>query len=426
MRGPEKNANRETTSGRHRGRPSIEVPDMGSSLHSEVGDVSQHPKRLRHGPGLYVHIPFCDGKCPYCAFYSVRATAEAIDSYLNALERECAWWKARMPGFRPQTLYLGGGTPSILSLAQWERLFGFLRATGFTASVKEWSCEVNPVGATSEKLRLLRDSGVNRISLGAQSFDDDILTRLGRRHSVADVRSACVEIRRAGFTNWGLDLMACTPGVSLGRWERVVQRALAERPAHLSVYALTIEEGSRLPAIWQQTGETPMDERMELRHLHRARSLLESAGFERYEISNYARPGRACRHNLDCWEGADYLGLGPAASSRMGLHRWTTGADLGQYCTAWRSGHQPPVQAENRTPSEAAQDDLVFGLRMRRGVSLGSLVRRYELDSARLTVWRSTCERLARLGLMEQGGAYWRLTRRGQDVADAVALEFMD
>jgi oxygen-independent coproporphyrinogen-3 oxidase len=383
-------------------------------------------KRPDHGPGLYVHIPFCDGKCPYCAFYSIRATAAAIDSYLNAMERECAWWRTRLPAFQPKTIYLGGGTPSILSVAQLERLFGLLHAAGFTASVKEWSCEVNPVGATSEKLNLLRDSGVNRISLGSQSFDDDILKRLGRRHSVADVVSACAEVRRAGFTNWGLDLMACTPGVSLGRWERVVQRALAERPAHLSVYALTIEEGSRLPAIWQKTGVTAMDERMELRHLHRARSLLESAGFERYEISNYARTGRACRHNLDCWEGADYLGLGPAASSRLGLHRWTTVADLGSYCDAWQAGHPAPVQTEDRTASEAAQDDLIFGLRMRRGIRLGSLERRYGLDPTRRSAWRATGERLARLGLMERSGAYWRLTRRGQDVADAVAIEFMD
>ncbi len=394
--------------------------------HSDVCEVLPPPKSLRNGPGLYLHIPFCDGKCPYCAFYSVRATADAIDSYLNALERECAWWQTRLPHFRPQTIYLGGGTPSILSVAQLERLFKLLHATGFTASVKEWSCEVNPVGATSEKLRLLRDSGVNRISLGSQSFDDDILKRLGRRHSVADVVSACAEIRRAGFTNWGLDLMACTPGVSLGRWERVVKRALVENPTHLSVYALTIEEGSRLPAIWQKTGVTAMDERMELRHLHRARSLVESAGFERYEISNYARPGRACRHNLDCWEGADYLGLGPAASSRMGLRRWTTEADLGSYCAAWLAGHPPSAQTEDRTPSEAAQDDLIFGLRMRRGVRLGNLARRYELDPARGAAWRSTGARLTRLGLMERSGAYWRLTRRGQDVADAVAIEFMD
>jgi oxygen-independent coproporphyrinogen III oxidase len=311
-------------------------------------------------------------------------------------------------------------------MAQTVRLFGVLHGTGFPASVREWSCEVNPVGATPEKLRLLRKAGVNRISLGSQSFDDDILKRLGRRHTVADVLAACAEIRQAGFTNWGLDLMACTPGVSLGRWEKVVRQALAEHPAHLSVYALTIEEGSRLPEIWRRTGEIPMDERMELRHLHRARSLLESAGYERYEISNYARPGRACRHNLDCWEGADYLGLGPAASSRMGLRRWTTESDLGAYCDAWLAGHPPAVQTEDRTPVGAAQDDLIFGLRMRRGVRLGSLARRPGLPPALLPRWRAVAARLTRLGMMERRGAYWRLTARGRNVADAVAVEFME
>lgn len=382
--------------------------------------------RTLYGPGWYVHIPFCDGKCPYCAFYSVRATDGAIDAYLNALERECAWWRARQPDFRPRTIYIGGGTPSLLSPVQLARLFNLLHSTGFVSRVAEWSCEVNPTGATAEKLSLLRDAGVNRISLGAQSFDDDVLRRLGRRHTVAEVRTACAQIRAAGFRNWGLDLIACTPGVSLRRWEGIIRQALAVHPPHISVYALTVEEGSRLPALWRDSGETPLDERLELRHLHRARDILESAGYARYEISNYARPGRACRHNLACWDGADYLGMGPAAASRQGLCRWTNPADIKAYCAAWERGHPPARESEERTPLGAAQDDLVFGLRMRRGVQWGTVARRYGLGPDAARRWTDIGKRLTRVGVMERCGAYWRLTRRGQDVADAVALEFMD
>jgi len=383
-------------------------------------------KAVRPPRGLYLHIPFCDGKCPYCAFYSVRAEAARIDRYLAALERECAEWRRRLPEFRPRTIYWGGGTPSLLPAPALDRLLRMFQTAGLTAEVEEWTVEMNPAGATADRLRRLREAGVNRISLGAQSFDEAILRRLGRRHSVAEVLAACAEIRRAGFRNWGLDLIACVPGVTVGRWTRVLQAAVAQRPAHLSVYALTVEEGSRLPALWRRRGERPMDERMELRHLDRAHRVLAASGYERYEISNYARPGRACRHNRDCWEGADYLGWGPAAASRLGLRRWTAAPDWEAYCEAWLAGRQPPGESDDRSPAGAAQDDLVFGLRMTRGVRLGALVRRHGLDRACAVRWRATAIRLARLGLMERRGAYWRLTARGRNVADAVAVEFME
>ncbi|MBU1856095.1 MAG: radical SAM family heme chaperone HemW, partial [Verrucomicrobia bacterium] len=284
--------------------------------------------------GLYVHVPFCDGKCAYCAFYSVGYKPALADRYLNSLECELA---ASLP-LAPETIYIGGGTPSVLSARQIDRLCRLLQTQVDTCRLVEWSVEINPGSVDAEKAAVLAAAGVNRVSLGAQSFDDRILKTLGRRHSAADTVKAVTILRAAGIANIGLDLIACVPGCARALWRKTLRQAVALAPKHVSVYALTNEEGTRLNRLLGQGSAALLSDEAQLAMLDLAETELiqaesgqaESgqaglglAGFERYEISNYARSGFKCRHNVACWRGEQYVGLGPAAASHVGLKRWT-------------------------------------------------------------------------------------------------------
>ncbi|MBI3986568.1 MAG: radical SAM family heme chaperone HemW [Lentisphaerae bacterium] len=372
--------------------------------------MNAEPDNPSHYQGLYIHIPFCDGKCDYCAFYSIRYEPAIADRFLAALEAELT--AAGVP--RPVTLFMGGGTPTALSLEQLNRLCALIHRLVERSRLVEWTVEANPGSLTREKLEVLTGAGVNRISLGAQAFDDRVLRRLGRRHSVEDALKAVALVREQGIRNLGLDLMACIPGVSASEWDATVKTALALKPEHLSVYALTPEEGTVVQKQIAAARLIVLSDDEQLERLDRAEALLEEEGYERYEISNYARPGFECRHNVSCWRSEDYAGFGPAASSRLGLRRWTNRPAVEDYIQALARGERPPREEETVTPEQQAVERLVFGLRMKEGVTVG--------DSASAEV---TLGRLENEGLVERGADRWRLTRRGRHLADHVAVELM-
>jgi oxygen-independent coproporphyrinogen-3 oxidase len=372
--------------------------------------------------GLYIHVPFCDGKCAYCAFYSVPYTPEAADNWLRALEVERNLTLGGRPGFAPRTVYFGGGTPTLLSRSQMDRL---LDLSG-VAQAEEWTVEANPGSVEAEYLRRLAARGVNRISLGVQSLDDRTLVFLGRRHTVADTHAAVAAIHAAGLANWGLDLIACVPGVSRRQWDKTLAEALALEPSHISVYALTSEEGSALARRVADGGVRLLDDEEQLAMLAAAEEKLGGAGFVRYEISNYARPGRECLHNLSCWRGENYIGLGCAAASRVGGRRWTNSSGLKSYVEALGAGQLPPRETEELSPSTDGFERLVFGLRLAEGVSLEAVLRATGLENSPVaTIWNRTLERLRGEGLLTREDGRWKLTRRGFEVADHVAVELV-
>lgn len=372
--------------------------------------------------GLYVHVPFCDGKCDYCAFYSVPWRADAVDDWLTALRQEYRLAVEQWGPLAPDTVYFGGGTPTLLAAPQLDRLLDLLRGWQGT----EWTVEANPGSLTTDKLRLLREAGVNRISLGAQSLNDRVLAFLGRRHTAADIRLAAEAIRKAGFENWGLDLMACVPGVDRSLWQQTLHQALALEPQHVSVYALTSEEGSGLAARITTRAVSLLDDDDQLTMLADAEHRLSQAGFARYEISNYARPGYACRHHQACWRGRNYLGLGCAAASRIGPRRWSNRPDLTGYIQALRTGHLPPRDEETLSAITDAAERLVFGLRMAEGICLEAIIKTTGLTGSPVAdTWRSTLGHLAADGLLTYAEGHWRLTARGRDLADHVAVELM-
>lgn len=377
--------------------------------------------------GLYVHVPFCDGKCRYCAFYSVPFEAGLAARFVRAVRRELSAELEAAGPLRLQTVYFGGGTPTLLGSALAADLCDAVRAIAGPAGDRaaEWSVECNPGSADPALLGTLARAGVNRISIGAQSFDDAVLGRLGRRHRAADIGRTVRAARAAGFRNLGLDLIACVPGVAPGDWRATLDAACALEPEHVSVYALTVEEGSRLGREAGAGRFRPLEPDEELERLGEAESRLGAAGYARYEISNYARPGCECRHNQACWRGERYLGLGPAAASHVGMERSTNDADLAAYLDAVERGGRPRRESETLSPDQKAGELLVFGLRMAEGVDPASVAARTARDAAALGRWQAVFERLGRDGLVERAGARWKLTARGRELADSIGSELL-
>ena len=364
---------------------------------------------IRH---LYVHTPFCAKVCPYCAFYVHQGGVAAQREFVTALREE---WKRAAGEFHLalETIYFGGGTPSILSAELFTELVSSWRESPSYRPPQEFTLEVNPATVTPEKAAAWRAAGVNRISLGAQSFDAEMLKLLGRQHAPGDIAETCALLREHGFTNINIDLMFALPGQPESAWDDTLSAALACGPQHISAYALTYEEDT--PFFTQlQRGEFRQDEEREIAMFTRTRETLGTAGFVDYEISNFAQPGFESRHNLAYWRGADYLGLGPSAVSTIGAKRWRNVSDTKAYVERIARGESLREEVEELDAAVRRKERIMFGLRMREGVAreafAGQKKRLRELESDGLA--------------FEEAGRI-RLTPRGQLVADSVAAIFV-
>jgi oxygen-independent coproporphyrinogen-3 oxidase len=373
---------------------------------------------MRH---IYVHVPFCDGKCSYCGFYSKIGSDAEIGSYLRCLEKEMDLVFGGNGCATPETVYFGGGTPSILGSAHLERLCSLLLNRISTSELVEWTIEANPGTLTAGKLRVLKNAGVNRVSIGVQSLDDDVLRQIGRRHNAADLASTVDLLRSHGMDNISLDLIAGLPGVDSAKWRQTLKRTVAFQPAHLSVYALNIEHGSEFGRRVLAGDLKPPDDDSVIEALDETEQILEPAGYAHYETSNYALPSRECRHNLAYWRGKDYIGFGPAASSRIGLKRWTNVPDFGGYLAALDRDHLPPREEEVVSPKTDAAERLMFAFRLSEGVD----IRAFSTDEKLLSEWNSTLTKLAAEELVEQRGARWVPTKLGRLMADRIAAGFV-
>ncbi len=374
---------------------------------------------------LYIHVPYCDGKCLYCAFYSIRGATGERDAYADLPGLELERVLAEGVSVAPETVYFGGGTPSVLGSDGLRRLTAGLRRRVSFGAVVEWTVEVTPPTASDAVLGALCEMGVNRISMGVQCLDDRTLRALGRRHGAAEAEAAARRIRAVGFANVGLDLIAGLPGLDEQTWGETLARTLALDPAHVSVYALSVEPGSGLARQVERGLSLPGEEEG-LAALQQAEAALTAAGLARYEISNYARPGRACLHNLACWRGEDYLGLGPAAASRIGLMRRTHAADAAAYRAVITSGSKPPTVEVTLSPADDATERFVFSLRLAEGGSPRSHAERWSAAEPNVAAWERRLDGLARNGITEAiGPGRWRLTARGREVADAVGRELL-
>ena len=373
------------------------------------------------GHGLYLHIPFCHQRCHFCAFYLDIHQANAAALFLSALLTEMRLYgEQRVFAGRPlQSIYFGGGTPTTLSPAQLTTLLTTARALFDVAHEAEITLEAHPESVTPEGLSQLREAGFTRISFGAESMDQQELARIGRPGSTLSTTDAVTAARKAGFTNINLDLMYGLPGQTLETWVASIRAVCRLFPTHLSCYALTIEDGTALRTAIQR-GRTPApDEDLQNEMEDLAEEILKQAGYDRYEISNYSRPGFASRHNCLHWTGGEYLGLGPSAQSYVRGRRFGNVSNLTVYNQALGNGTLPVAESAQLRPIEDTTERIVFGLRMTDGISLA--------DTGALScgeLIRKVHELIGEV-LLEWNGERVRLTPRGRRYADSVALALL-
>ncbi|MGE4285263.1 MAG: radical SAM family heme chaperone HemW [Phycisphaerae bacterium] len=365
--------------------------------------------------GLYVHIPFCRSKCGYCGFYSIAgASGELQAAYIVALERELNFLSLDLSSLR--TIYVGGGSPSLLSEANLAKLLQLLARY---SDIEEYSFELNPEQVTGEKLRLLKDCGVNRLSFGAQSFNEKNRFVLGRAGAVEHIYNALELARRAGFENLSLDVIAGAPGMGAAELLCDLQNAVKLEPKHISCYSLSVEENTPLERALRSGQCRLLDEEQQRECYLLAHEFLEDAGFRRYEVSNYAFRGFECRHNMLYWTGREYLGTGASAGSFFDLTRRQNVADVHGYIESAGVA----FVSEKITAQDYAWQTAVLMLRLSKGVCCRDYHEITGFDFA--AVFSEQIEKNITAGLMEQAGESYRLTGAGMLLANLISEDFV-
>ena len=359
---------------------------------------------------LYIHIPFCPNICPYCAFYKESAGRERVERFLDAVLEET---RLHSPSLRPKTIFFGGGTPSALSIPQFERLLSGLHSILDLSAIQEWTIEMNPATVAPDKALLLREAGINRVSMGVQSWDDAVLRSLGRTHDADKAEESYRILRKSGFENVSIDLIFGVPGQSLDSWRDSLERSLRLAPQHLSAYGLTYEEDTEF---FRKLGRGEMlpDEGLEADQFELAAELLGTAGYRQYEVSNYSLPGRESLHNAAYWSGKDYLGLGPSAFSTVGGRRWRNIRETGLYSESTLDGKTAVDFEEDISPEMRRRERAAFGMRTLEG-----------LPVAEAGTWLEELSGLDKEGLVTMERDRWVLTHRGRMLADTVAEIFV-
>jgi oxygen-independent coproporphyrinogen-3 oxidase len=362
--------------------------------------------------GLYIHIPFCEQRCYYCAFTVAVSPASTFKPYADRLIREI-----ELSGYvdEPRTIYLGGGTPSLIPSELLARILSAVR----TANAEEISIEVNPGTLSLEKVRQYRELGITRLSLGAQSLEDEDLHRAGRLHKADAVHSDYELLRREGFDNINLDLIAGLPNQQFETWCRNLDGVLALRPEHISIYMLDHEERSAWAAL-----PPGVPEESDFAEFYvEAENRLESAGYAHYEISNWALPGRECKHNVGYWTGIPYRGFGVGSHSYDGVSRFWNTTSLADYAASLDSGALPVLGEEKLTTTLRLEEAFMLGLRQARGLDAGAVVNQLGIEYP--SGWHLRVEQLQEAGWIQFDGTILQLTAKGRLAANSVIEELI-
>ncbi|WPD23809.1 MAG: radical SAM family heme chaperone HemW [Candidatus Electrothrix scaldis] len=375
--------------------------------------------------GLYFHIPFCLQKCPYCSFYSLAGRTDLHARYAQALITQlCSCVEVYQGQLRPLTsIFFGGGTPTLLSPEILAELLAECLTRYPCIDEAEISIEVNPATVDAVGLAHLRRAGFNRLSIGVQSLNDTELCQLGRPHTVTDAVQTVQWAREAGFDNINLDLMYGLPGQKVEAWQTTLEQALSLRPEHLSIYELTLEEGTPFFRQYAQGLFSLPEEEAVLLMLEETQQLLHQAGLQHYEISNYARPGRQCQHNINYWQNGEYLGFGAGAVAFLAGTRYTALADVEQFCLYMEQSKEVWAEQEQLDPEASFRETVIMGLRMTAGLSLAELEDRFGFDAE--DYYGETLERLLRQGLLRIVQGYLQFTAEGLLLANAVMAELV-
>ncbi len=400
-------------------------------LHESVTPAVQSPVT-----SLYVHVPFCAHKCEYCAFYSKLPSGDLVSRYVDALVSEL---EMVAPDLRPNTVSFGGGTPSLLNLSQWRQILEAMERLNLLGA-DEWTVECNPATVSTDKANLLHEFGVNRVSMGVQSMNTDLLERLGRIHSREQVFKSYDILRGAGFENINLDLMFGIPGQTMEIWRETLREIIGLETEHLSCYEVIYEEDTPLFA-QLQAGKFDVNEDLVEAMYEELVDTVEARGFRQYEIANFARddgdgtsatesaarhdylPSRACRHNVNYWRGGSFYGLGPSATGYVRGVRTKNWSNTQMYCEELEKGKRAHEFHEELSPRSRAGETAAFGLRMNAGWSFAEFtgVTGHDLRGE----WAEDMRILAteKMATMEEDGI--RLTRQGLRFADSAAEKFL-
>jgi oxygen-independent coproporphyrinogen-3 oxidase len=375
--------------------------------------------------GLYIHVPFCLKKCSYCDFVSYVYEPALAREYRTALIKEMELYSKRLPAGdkEVETLFIGGGTPTCLSTDDLVTILESCHYHFHLLPGAEISMEANTGTVDVEKLLAAHRAGVNRLSLGVQACQKRLLKLLGRIHSFSDAVEAVQAARQAGFINFSMDLIFGIPGQEPEEWRYCLEQVTVLAPTHISTYGLQLEEDTPL---WQemQAGKIePCSEEVELKMYEQAMEMLKTAGFEHYEISNFALPGYQCRHNLRYWHNLPYLGLGPAAYSYLDHKRFNNEVSPGKYVHRIMTGELAVVEPEELPLCTSMAETMILGLRLLEGLDLNAFAARFGRQVEE--VFAGQIRRLLELGLVEFGEGVLRLTHKGLPVANRVFVEFV-
>ncbi len=389
---------------------------------------------------LYLHFPFCKRKCFYCDFVSGPENAETVAAYCLALQKEIRLAGEKYAGAKVSSVFLGGGTPSVVPFREMAEVLGTLRACFDLLPGAEFTAEANPGTLEADWLQTAMRYGLNRLSLGVQAAQDGLLRGIGRIHTFAQAKSAVRLARSCGINNLNLDLMFGLPGQTLEAYRESMEATVALAPEHVSAYSLILEEGTPLESMVEQGRALLPDEEETAEMYEQGARWLAGAGYERYEISNFARPGHACRHNLGYWQGAWYLGLGAAAHSMLppdadeaaggaARVRRANTSDLRRYIAAMQTDGEAVAQRTPISAQEAMFETMMLGLRMTEGVSERAFLERHGM--ALTARYGGPLERLVREGLGQWLGATpghrrFALTARGLEMQNAALLRLME
>ncbi|MBN2843935.1 MAG: radical SAM family heme chaperone HemW [Sedimentisphaerales bacterium] len=377
-------------------------------------------------PSFYFHIPFCKSKCNYCAFYStIPDSVQQIDMLLNAelseLERYTSYFTGNIP-----SIYIGGGTPSAIT----EDLPDFIRNILSTFQDKalitsntEFTVEINPGDVTPCLFKYLIDYGVNRISIGAQSFSENELKLMGRRHCVDDIYGAVKLCQSIGFKNISLDLICSLPGQTLTDWQNNLYNALELNPSHISVYSLSWEPGTRFQQLRDSGKLIQCDDALDREMYYLTIDTLSNAGIYQYEISNFARPGKESLHNLRYWDDLDYIGIGPSAGSHNGNTRWTNIDNISEYIIRMKDGKYGFDQKDIISVEDTVRQAAILALRKTAGINITEFQKRFNLSP--LDYFANAIARNVEKGYLESDGNHIGLTRNGLSFYDLVAQDFI-
>jgi oxygen-independent coproporphyrinogen-3 oxidase len=373
---------------------------------------------------LYIHIPFCHQICHYCDFNKVFFKDQPVDGYIDSLGKELALWKAEGALDNPlETIFLGGGTPTSLTPLQLQKLLGYIHQYVPMAENLEWTSEANPDELTREKMQVLFDGGVNRLSMGVQSFDADLLKRLGRTHSNNDVADAVKAAREVGFTNISFDLMYGLPGQTMEEWEDTLRQAFRFGLPHFSAYSLIIEPKTVFYNLMTKGKLNTVTEDLEADMYEKLMIEMEAHGLQQYEISNFGRPGHQSRHNLLYWDNAEYIGVGAGAHGYVGGVRYSNAGPLKKYMEPLESGRRPILSTHEVPVHEAMEEEMFLGLRKTAGVSVGGFMDKFG-ESLEQVYGKILASEIGKGNLTLEDG-HLKLTRKGRFVGNEVFEQFL-